>query len=416
MLMVQTNAQPMKSSKIKGPPPVPPRPNQSVVAEALAKTRKAVADSKASLKSRTLSKQEQQVNTTKAKTLDRSTVSKPTVSPKQNGLARVKSFIKDVISDRSSSSDERKSSGQNSRRSSSDSSSIQSPASNKRSNESLNSKAVKTCKQILVRSLSTSNKLDQDAKGKVSKSSSFAEKTMPLRKAPPPPLSPKPKLKPMKPLPVQRNSLERKKSIPSSPEISPYSSPVDAKPPKSPVAEAPYATVEEVQEFDDRLRSSPSNQVNNLPNIQNAPESPKRDETVNKNNNSLERKTSRVTEMLISEIIASRNNKKNEANTVIDKGKDSENVTNGNDSPEIELMKDMNNHEMLIYELQTMRSQSNVPETLEPKEAVETSEKCDSEDSEQNYAMSSVSNFSGNTDDENDQAYAYILDDDLKSR
>ncbi|XP_061730064.1 uncharacterized protein LOC133534801 isoform X1 [Cydia pomonella] len=423
MLMVQTNTQPMKNSKIKGPPPVPPRPNQSVVAEALAKTRKAVADSKASLvKSRTLSKERQA--TTKAKTLDRSSASPSSVSPKQNGLARVKSFIKDVISDRSSSSDERKSSGQNSRRSSSDSSSIQSPASNKRSNESLNSKAVKTCKQILVRSLSTSNKLDQDAKGKVTKSSSFVEKTLPLRKAPPPPLSPKPKLKPIKPLPVHRNSLERKKSIPSfpnspttsTPEVSPYSSPVDAKPPQSPTIEAPYATVEEVQEFDDRLRNSPSKQVNNLPDTQNAPDTPNRDETVNKNNNSLERKTSRVTEMLISEIIASRNNKKNEANTVIDKGKDSENMSNGNDSPGI-VMKDMNNHEMLIYELQTMRSQSNVPETLEPKDhVVERSEKCDSEDSEQNYAMSSVSNFSGNTDDESDQAYAYIVDDDLKSR
>ncbi|XP_053612240.1 bromodomain-containing protein DDB_G0270170 isoform X1 [Plodia interpunctella] len=438
MLMVQTNAQPMKTNKVRGPPPVPPRPNQSVVAEALAKTRKAVADSKANLsKSRTLPKQEQQSNATKSKTLDRS--NKPTVSPKQNGLARVKSFIKDVISDRSSSSDERRSSGQNSRRSSSDSSSINTPSSTKRSNESLNSKAVKTCKQILVRSLSTSNKLDQDAKCKVAKSSSFAEKTLPLRKAPPPPLSPKPKLKPMKPLPVYTNCTENSslKQTPS-PEVSPYSYPLDAKPPEvspysSPVdaksqnlvLEAPYATVEEVQEFDDRLRYSPSKQVNNVQDsqvvsvIHNDQESKVANDTSvineNTNNNSLERKTSRVTEMLISEIIASRNNNKNESNVVIDKGKDAENL-NGNETPEVELRRDMNNHEMLIYELQTMRSQSNVPETVVANndEYIDRNGHCDSEEEEQNYAISSVT--SGNTDDGYDQAYAYILDDDLKSR
>lgn len=411
MLMVQTNTQPMKSNKIKGPPPVPPRPNQSVVAEALAKTRKAVADSKASFtKSRAFSKQENHY-TSRSKTLDRAnTVSESTVSPKQNGLARVKSFIRDVISDRSSSSDERKSSGQNSRRSSSDSSSIPTPTSNKKSNESLNSKAVKTCRQILVRSLSTSNKLDQDSKCKVSKSSSFAEKTLPLRKAPPPPLSPKPKLKPMKPLPVNKSPVHSSKTK-ISPDISPYSSPIDAKPPQSPVSEAPYASVEEMQEFDDRLRNSPSKQLNTSKEIQQVPESPKVDENVNKHTNSLERKTSRVTEMLISEIIASRNNDKDEAHTVIDKGKESS-KTNGHDAPDMDKMKDMNNHEMLIYELQTMRSQSNVPETLDAAEYAETNGQCDSEDSEQNYAMSSVT--SGNTDD--DQAYAYIVDDDLKSR
>ncbi|KAJ2949981.1 hypothetical protein O0L34_g11313 [Tuta absoluta] len=429
MLMVQTNAQPMKPSKLKGPPPVPPRPNQNVVAEALAKTRKAVADSKANLSKPRVSPKLD--HAPRSKTLDRQTA-QPSVSPRQNGLARVKSFIRDVISDRSSSSDERRSSGTNSRRSSSDSNTLPPPAPIKKSNESLNSKAVKTCKQILVRSLSTSNKLEQDAKCKVTKSSSFAEdakckmtksssfgeKTLPLRKAPPPPLSPKPKIRPLKPLPVRSNSnsLERRKpklNLPS-PEVSPYSSPVDAKPPPSPALEAPYATVEEVQEFDDRLRNSPSKQVNELPDTKAAPESPKCDETVNKNCNSLERKTSRVTEMLISEILASRNNNKDEANSVIDKGKDSEHIANGNDSPEmdLEMMKDMNNHEMLIYELQTMRSQSSVPDTLEPKDTADKNV-CDSEGSEQNYALSSET--SGNTDD-SDQAYAYILDDDLKSR
>ncbi|KAI5639941.1 anaphase promoting complex subunit 11 isoform X1 [Phthorimaea operculella] len=443
MLMVQTNAQPMKPSKLKGPPPVPPRPNQNVVAEALAKTRKAVADSKANLSKPRVSPKLD--HAPRSKTLDRQTA-QPSVSPRQNGLARVKSFIRDVISDRSSSSDERRSSGTNSRRSSSDSNTLPPQVPLKKSNESLNSKAVKTCKQILVRSLSTSNKLDQDAKCKVTKSSSFAEdqkskmtksssfaedqkskmtksssfgeKTLPLRRAPPPPLSPKPKIRPMKPLPVHSNSnsLERRKpksNLPS-PEVSPYSSPVDAKPPPSPAPEAPYATVEEVQDFDDRLRNSPSKQVNDLPNTETTPESPKCDETVNKNTNSLERKTSRVTEMLISEILASRNNNKDETNSVIDKGKDSEHMANGNDSPEmdLEMMKDMNNHEMLIYELQTMRSQSSVPDTLEPKDTADKNV-CDSEDSEQNYALSSET--SGNTDD-SDQAYAYILDDDLKSR
>lgn len=435
--MVQSNAQPMKSNKLKGPPPVPPRPNQSVVAEALAKTRKAVADSKANFtKSRVFLKREQ-TSTPRSKTLERvNTANSTLVSPKQNGLARVKSFIRDVISDRSSSSDERKSSGQNSRRSSSDSNSI--PASTKRSNESLNSKAVKTCRQILVRSLSTSNKLDQDSKCKVSKSSSFAEKTLPLRKAPPPPLSPKPKLKPMKPLPlpVQKkyilNSNERKTKVeinsysprrvdvsPSSPRRvyeSPYSSPIDAKPPQSPPPEAPYASVEEVQEFDDRLRNSPSKEVNNLgspPSPQIEPVTPKHVETLNEISNSLERKTSRVTELLISEILASRNNNnKDEANTVIDKGKGSENLSNGDE--EILMMKDMNNHEMLIYELQTMRSQSNMPESLDIRECEDINGQCDSEDSEPNYAVSSVT--SGNTDDGYDQAYAYILDVDLKSR
>lgn len=434
MLMVQSNAQPMKSNKLKGPPPVPPRPNQSVVAEALAKTRKAVADSKANFtKSRAFSKREQ-TSTPRSRTLERANTANPTmVSPKQNGLARVKSFIRDVISDRSSSSDERKSSGQNSRRSSSDSNSIPPPpATTKRSNESLNSKAVKTCRQILVRSLSTSNKLDQDSKCKVTKSSSFAEKTLPLRKAPPPPLSPKPKLKPMKPLPlpVQKknivNSNEHKTKVeincyPSrhhQVDVSLYSSPIDAKPPQSPPPEAPYASVEEVQEFDDRLRNSPSKEVNNVscpssPQIE--PVSPIHDESINENTNSLERKTSRVTELLISEILASRNNNnKDEANTVIDKGKFSENLNNGDDSPEMFMMKDMNNHEMLIYELQSMRSQSNVSEALDAGECEDINGQCDSEDSEPNYAVSSVT--SGNTDDGYDQAYAYILDVDLKSR
>ncbi|CAK1601246.1 unnamed protein product [Parnassius mnemosyne] len=411
MLMVQTNAQPMKTNKIKGPPPVPPRPSQSLVAEALAKTRKAVTESKSSLsKSRASSKQDLN-NVTKAKTLERScAASQQSVSSKANGLARVKSFIRDVISDRSSSSDERKSSGQNSRRSSSDSNSIQGSASAKRSNESLNSKAAKTCRQILVRSLSTSNKLDQDSKCKVSKSSSFVEKTLPLRKAPPPPLSPKPKLKPMKPLPVNKNVSNQNKHKKQLTELSPYSLPVDAKNEFVVVPEAPYATVDEVQEFDDRLRNSPSRQTNNAFDTQNVYDNSK-NEDPNKNSNSLERKTSRVTEMLISEILAGRNNNIGEANTVIDKGKNSTNLTNGNVSPDI--MKDMNNHEMLIYELQTMRSQSNVPVTVDEEEPSQKSEQCDS-DSEPNYAMCSVT--SEQTDDTYDQAYSYIVDDDLKSR
>ncbi|XP_013180245.1 PREDICTED: uncharacterized protein LOC106126883 [Papilio xuthus] len=406
MLMVQTNAQPMKTNKIKGPPPVPPRPSQSLVAEALAKTRKAVTESKSSLsKSRASSKQDLN-NSKKAKTLDRTyAASQQIVSPKQNGLARVKSFIRDVISDRSSSSDEKKSSGQNSRRSSSDSNCIQGPTSVKRSNESLNSKAVKTCRQILVRSLSTSNKLDQDSKSKVSKSSSFAEKTLPLRKAPPPPLSPKPKLKPMKPLPVNKAAPNQHKQKKELTEVSPYSLPIDAKAESNIVPEAPYATVDEVQEFDDRLRNSPSRQNDSFDTQHVYKDSSVEDP--NKNNNSLERKTSRVTEMLISEILASRNNNTDEANTVIDKGKDSSILCNGNDSPEI--TKDMNNHEMLIYELQTMRSQSNVPDALE----ADPSEECES-DSEPNYAMCSVT--SEQTDDIYEQAYAYIADDDLKSR
>lgn len=410
MLMVQTNAHPMKTTKIKGPPPVPPRPSQSMVAEALAKTRKAVADSKATLsKTRTFTKNEINHVSSKAKTLDRnSTPSKPTVSPRQNGLARVKSFIKDVISDRSSSSDERKSSGQNSRRSSSDSNSIHSPTSNK-SNESLNSKAVKTCRQILVRSLSTSNKLDQDSKCKVSKSSSFAEKTLPLRKAPPPPLSPKPKLKPMKPVPPpMHRSIERNKPS-KEPDIGIYTLPVDAKTPPSPNIDECYATVEESSNVDDRLQNNSPKEVNDLSGSLNNTEELVQDETLNKNNNSLERKTSRVTEMLISEILASRNNNKDEANAVIDKGKDSTNVSNDNELSDIEKMKDMNNHEMLIYELQTMRSQSNVPECLDAKDNYDM--QCDS-DSEHNYAMSSVA--SENIED--DQSYAYIQDDDLKSR
>ncbi|XP_037975110.2 uncharacterized protein DDB_G0284459 isoform X1 [Plutella xylostella] len=416
MLMVQSNAQlPMKPTKVKGPPPVPPRPNQSVVAEALAKTRKAVADSRAHLKSPSSSKEKHFV---KSKTLEKSSsLDKPSVTPKQNGLARVKSFIRDVISDRSSSSDERKSSGTNSRRSSSDSSSIPTSSSVKKSNESLNSKAVKTCKQILVRSLSTSNKLEQDSKCKVIKSSSFADKTIPIRKAPPPPPSPKPKLKPIKPLPLRRNTLENKVSPKSSPELSAYSSPIDAKPPKTPVADAPYATVAEIQDFDDRLRNSPSRQDVNTsdPPAKNGTTT-KPAAHINNNNNSLERKTSRVTEMLISEILASRNNNnKNEANAVIDKGKSKE--FNGDGHLESDMPKDMNNHEMLIYELQNMRSQSNVPQTMESRESVEKSDtdRCeDEEDSEPNYAQSSESG--ANTDDSGDQAYAYILDDGLKSR
>ncbi|KAL4715550.1 hypothetical protein ACJJTC_009176 [Scirpophaga incertulas] len=420
MLMVQTNAQPMKTTKVKGPPPVPPRPNQSVVAEALAKTRKAVAESNTNnSKSRIFTKREHSV-TVKSKTLDRNTINQISVSPKQNGLARVKSFIKDVISDRSSSSDERRSSGQNSRRSSSDSSTTPISTAAKRSNESLNSKAVKTCKQILVRSLSTSNKLDQDAKcSKVTKSSSFAEKTLPLRKAPPPPLSPKPKLKPMKPLIIQRNSINSScSSLKHSPEVSPYSSPIDAKSPQSPLPEAPYATVEEVQEFDDRLRNSPCKQSKSPTCTIQSSTSLKCDESINRNTNSLERKTSRVTEMLISEILASRNDTKSDENTVIDKGKNSEQPSN-NDPTEKGITKDMNNHEMLIYELQNMRSQSNVHDVLTSNENSASdlfaqNGHCDSDDSEQNYPVSSVT--SGNTEDGCDQTYTYILDDDLKYR
>ncbi|XP_022128639.2 putative uncharacterized protein DDB_G0285119 isoform X1 [Pieris rapae] len=410
MLMVQSNAQPMKTTKIKGPPPVPPRPSQSMVAEALAKTRKAVADSKTNVtKTRTFTKHENHQVSSKAKTLDRySSSNKPSVSPRQSGLARVKSFIKDVISDRGSSSDERKSSGQNSRRSSSDSSSVNSPSSTKKSNESLNSRAVKTCKQILVRSLSTSNKLDQDAKCKVSKSSSFAEKTFPLRKAPPPPLSPKPKIKPMRPLPVHNTNIKAKKSK-VEPEIGPYSLPVDAEAAQSPVPEAPYATVEEVTQNDNRIQNCPKvDDQNNTENSNNS-NNLETENVITINNNSLERKTSRVTEMLISEILASRNNN-NEPNTVIDKGKDSMDLLTDS-SPDVEIMKDMNNHEMLIYELQTMRSQSNVPDLL--VNDLDRNGNCDS-DSEQNYAMASVT--SENTDDGYEQAYAYIVDDDLKSR
>ncbi|CAH2076102.1 unnamed protein product, partial [Iphiclides podalirius] len=401
MLMVQTNAQPMKTSKIKGPPPVPPRPSQSLVAEALAKTRKAVTESKASLsKSRASSKQDLN-NVAKAKTLDRTyAASHQTVSPKQNGLARVKSFIRDVISDRSSSSDERKSSGQNSRRSSSDSNS-QGPASVKRSNESLNSKAVKTCRQILVRSLSTSNKLDQDPKCKVSKSCSFAEKTLPLRRAPPPPLSPKPKLKPMKPLPAKTPSQSKQKK--QSTDLSPYSQPIDARVDPGGASEAPYATVDEVQEFDDRLKNSPTR----LSAVETQGLDNGTDREKDANSDLLEQKTSRVTEMLISEILAGRSSA-DEENTVIDKGKAPDHL-NG-ESPEI--TRDMSNHEMLIYELQTMHSQSNVPERLEREGSVR-SEQCDS-DTEPNYATCSVT--SERTDDAYEQAYAYIADDDLKSR
>ncbi|KAJ0175429.1 hypothetical protein K1T71_008588 [Dendrolimus kikuchii] len=413
MLMVQSNAHPMKNTKIKGPPPVPPRPNQNVVAEALAKTRKAVAESKVNItKSRVFTKNEQTNVSSKAKTLDRKSTTPPqTVSPKQNGLARVKSFIRDVISDRSSSSDERKSSGQNSRRSSSDSSSIPGSTTSKKSNESLNAKAVKTCKNILVRSLSTSNKLDQDAKCKVTKSSSFAEKTLPLRKAPPPPLSPKPKLKLINP-PINQKRPADNKVRNISPEISPYMSPVDAKLIENQLGEAPYASVEEVKEFDDNLQNSPT-KCSTPKNYTNS--SCAKVERKAVHNNSLERKTSQVTDMLISEILATRNNNKDEVNIVIDKGKKCEIMDNNNESPEVDT-KAMNNHEMLIYELQSMRSQSNVPESLD--NAREGSpviiEKCDSEESEPNYAMSSVT--SGNTEDGYDQAYAYIVDYDLKSR
>lgn len=412
MLMVQSNAHPMKNTKVKGPPPVPPRPSQNVVAEALAKTRKAVADSKVNItKSRVFTKNEQTNVSSKAKTLDRKSTTPPqTVSPKQNGLARVKSFIRDVISDRSSSSDERKSSGQNSRRSSSDSSSIPGSTTSKKSNESLNAKAVKTCKNILVRSLSTSNKLDQDAKCKVTKSSSFAEKTLPLRKAPPPPLSPKPKLKLINP-PINQKRPADNKPRNVSPEVSCYMSPVDAKLIENQIGEAPYASVEEVKDFDDNLRNSPS-KCSTPKNYSNSSE---KVDTKIVNINSLERKTSQVTDMLISEILATRNNNKDEVNIVIDKGKNCEITGNNNESPEVDT-KAMNNHEMLIYELQTMRSQSNVPESLDNarEDSPVIIDRCDDDESDPNYAMSSVT--SGNTEDDYDQAYAYIADYDLKSR
>lgn len=421
MLMVQSNtAVPIKNTKLKGPPPIPPRPNQSVVAEALAKTRKAVADSKASLtKSRTITKQDSQSKLSKAKTLERTNSRQSTSpSPKQNGLARVKSFIRDVISDRSSSSDERKSSGQNSRRSSSDSSSTPASISAKKSNESLNTKAVKTCKQILVRSLSTSNKIDQDAKSKVIKSSSFAEKTFPLRKAPPPPLSPKPKLKPMKPLPVNRKSLENiYKAPPKQLPEPPYSTPVDATKSSSPTEEAPYATVEEFQNKEDRLHDIPENNspihTNIKVNDNIVQEVNPSCEEMSVKTNSLERKTSRVTEMLISEIIASRI--KNDANAVIDKGKeDMVLATNGDDSPEIR-KDNMNNHEMLIYELQTMRSQSNVPENLEIQSPMEPNDRCSSDENSEGCPESPEFNEQTQVSDYANP-YACILDNDLKSR
>lgn len=418
--MVQNNTQvPMKTSKLKGPPPVPPRPNQSVVAEALAKTRKAVLESRANItKSRINTKQETKIQ--KSKTLERANSGNSSEPPKQNGLARVKSFIRDVISDRSSSSDEKKSSGTNSRRSSSDSSSTPSSINTKKSTESLNIKAAKTCRQILVRSFSTTSSKGDESKLKVSKSSSFAEKSLPLRKAPPPPLSPKPKLKPMKPLPMHKQrSLEHvdKSSKKRPTELVLYSSPIDAKKsPQSPVSDASYATVEEVRTEEDRLNNSPEIKQSNCNTLA--------ENSVNivipgndQKNNSLERKTSRVTEMLISEILASRN--KEDANTVIDKGKDDTSNSTGDESPAIR--KDMNNHEMLIYELQTMRSQSNVPENvsemqkstqdLEEGETRSVSSECSVESP--SSPVSSVPNQEGG---DYVNPYACVIDDDLKSR
>lgn len=412
MLMIHNNGPvQMKTTKVKGPPPVPPRPNQSVVNEALAKTRKAVAESRANNVTKSNIPKELPKRSIKAKTLERTcSLERPSASPKQNGLARVKSFIRDVISsDRSSSSDERRSTGPNSRRSSSDSSSIPGPISIKKSNESLNFKSVKSCKQILVRSLSASNKLDADpSKGKVSKSSSFAEKTIPIRKAPPPPLSPKPKLRPLRPLPIRQHSLSDKGSPKHSPELTPYVLPIDVQKPPTPVNDAPYASVED---FKDRLPTKPEFENNNHEQDKHEVECKPNSDTDNENNNSLERKTSRVTEMLISEIIASRKHK-DDTNAVIDKGKVEDDTSSFEYNLE-PIKKDMSNHEMLIYELQTMRSQSNVPESLDSKELVDI-DKCESESSEPNYALSSES--SGSTDEGSDRAYAYILDDDLKSR
>ncbi|GBO98621.1 hypothetical protein EVAR_167_1 [Eumeta japonica] len=415
MLMVQSNPQvPMKSNKLKGPPPVPPRPNQSVVAEALAKTRRAVAESRAGFKARVTTKQDQQKNASKAKTIERTdAAAQPSnTSPKQNGLARVKSFIRDVISDRGSSSDERKSSGHNSRRSSSDSSSPPARPTVRKSTESVNSKAVKTCKQILVRSLSTSNKLDQDSKSRVPKSCSFAEKALPSRKAPPPPLSPKPKIKPIKLLPTSAGSLEQlhDRRLNNSPDVGPYSTPIDAKNcPLSPSSDAPYATVEEMQEFDSRLRNSPSKQsVKDVccdagRDAEAAPAAP--EGTPPRTESTLERKTSRVTERLISEILAGRN--KNDANAVIDKGK----------ARDGEKLPDMNNHEMLIYELQTMRSQSDVPGTVAgpSPESPGRADSCSSVRSEERASdapSSSVHSEGGDSAN----PYACVIDDGLKSR
>lgn len=181
-----------------------------------------------------------------------------------------------------------------------------------------------------------------------------------------------------------------------------YSTPIDAKKPPSPPTDAPYATVQEVQDFDDRLKVNPDSieAVNSTINESALSSTPSSEEALK--TNSLERKTSRVTEMLISEILASRN--KSDENSVIDKGKP--------DDPESpEIRKDMNNHEMLIYELQTMRSQSNVPEGFFEEITTESGtgvpEMC-SEECPPSPGSSVDSNYA--------DPYACVIDDNLKSR
>lgn len=192
--------------KMARPPPVPPRPDRSLVADALARSRKVPAPVLPPGLKKDLSPKIPE-------TLPPQETPKPSTnklpSPKLNGLSRVKSFIRDVMTEKKSSEDKKHSKDDILNKNGGVKSHIPIPQSPKiKGNEppSLNYPQEESVKnqssQSVVRTLCSvimnNSDKDKDKAGelkpgvRVIKSNSFAEKAVPVRRAPPPPISPKP--------------------------------------------------------------------------------------------------------------------------------------------------------------------------------------------------------------------------------
>lgn len=187
--------------KMGRPPPVPPRPDKSLVADALAKSRKIPAPVlPLSLKKEQTPEQDAQPPN-------------KLPSPKLNGLSRVKSFIRDVMNDKKNSEDKKaldsakttpvkshipvsQSQQQLSKTKPKNPVSLNYPTEESVKNQSSQS-VVRTLCSVLKNSStdkakSSPNENNPNDKARVVKSNSFADKPVPLRRAPPPPISPKP--------------------------------------------------------------------------------------------------------------------------------------------------------------------------------------------------------------------------------
>lgn len=175
--------------KMGRPPPVPPRPDKSVVADALAKSRKIPAPVLPPNLKKDKEKEEQP---------------QKMPSPKLNGLSRVKSFIRDVMNDKKSPTENTppKSQIPVSQQQTSKTKASKSPVSlNYPTEESVKNQSsqsvVRSLCSVLINSSDKAKHVENNPKdkAKIVKSNSFADKPVPVRRAPPPPISPKPSKK-----------------------------------------------------------------------------------------------------------------------------------------------------------------------------------------------------------------------------